>query len=110
MLPAPTDHSPFRSTSNNPLVYAKPGRADELEKIYAETTRLAQYEKGMIYYCLARDTEDTSVFHFFERYRGKEGFEKHNSTPVVQKSLAEKMFTRVTARFVKPILAGKEGE
>ncbi|KAK7184950.1 hypothetical protein DPSP01_002780 [Paraphaeosphaeria sporulosa] len=33
-------------SANLNQVYARPSRADELEKMYAETTRLAQYEKG----------------------------------------------------------------
>ncbi|KAL1600660.1 clathrin associated protein complex large subunit [Paraconiothyrium brasiliense] len=89
-------------------VYAYPERADDLEKIYAETTRLAQYEKGIIYYCLGRDSQDSTVFHFFERYKGKEAFDEHNRQPIVQKLLADKIFKRVTASFVKPILAGGE--
>ncbi|KAF2449992.1 hypothetical protein P171DRAFT_405649 [Karstenula rhodostoma CBS 690.94] len=90
-------------------VYAHAKRADDLEKIYAETTRLAQFEKGVVYYCLGRDSKDPSVFYFFERYRGKEAFEGHNRQSVVQKLLKDKIFKRVTASFVKPILAGVEG-
>ncbi len=85
-------------------VYAYPEQADALEAIYTETTRLAQLEAGIVYYCLARDTDDTSVFHFFERYKSRKAFDEHNSQPIIQKLLNEgKHIKDVTAKFMKPI-------
>ncbi|KAI1810903.1 hypothetical protein GGS20DRAFT_144303 [Poronia punctata] len=85
-------------------VYAHPDKADALEAVYTETTRLAQSEPGTIYYCIARDPDDRSVFHFFERYANKEAFYAHNQQPVIQKLLNEdNYFKDVTAQFMKPI-------
>ncbi|CAJ2506848.1 Uu.00g080340.m01.CDS01 [Anthostomella pinea] len=79
-------------------VYAHPEHADALEAVYAETTRLAQLEPGSIYYCLARDGDDPSIFHFFERYKSGKAFEAHNQQPIIQKLLKEdKYFKGVKA-------------
>ncbi|RYC56019.1 hypothetical protein CHU98_g10187 [Xylaria longipes] len=88
-------------------VYAYPEKADALEAVYTETTRLAQSEPGIVYYCLARDNSDPSIFHFFERYRNKKAFDEHNSQPIVQKLLNEDNYIKdVTAKFMKPIGLG----
>ncbi|KAI0531514.1 hypothetical protein GGR58DRAFT_230993 [Xylaria digitata] len=85
-------------------VYAYPEKADALEVVYTETTRLARSEAGIVYYCLARDTDDPNVFHFFERYKSQNAFEEHNRQPIIQKLLNEdKYIKRVTAKFMKPI-------
>ncbi|KAH8161884.1 hypothetical protein CIB48_g6373 [Xylaria polymorpha] len=85
-------------------VYAHPEKADALEAVYAETTRLAQSEPGIVYYCLARDKSDPSIFHFFERYRDRKAFDEHNSQPIIQKLLNEDKYIKdVTAKFMKPI-------
>ncbi|KAI1419820.1 hypothetical protein F5Y12DRAFT_775869 [Xylaria sp. FL1777] len=85
-------------------VYAHPEKADALEAVYTETTRLAQSEAGIIHYCLARDTDDPNVFHFFERYKSRAAFEEHNSQPIIQKLLNEDKYIKdVTAKFMKPI-------
>ncbi|KAI8628589.1 hypothetical protein F5Y19DRAFT_106514 [Xylariaceae sp. FL1651] len=85
-------------------VYAYPEYADALEAVYAETTRLAQFEPGIIYYCLARDADDRHIFHFFERYTSKKAFDEHNSQPIIQKLLNEDKYIKdVSAKFVKPI-------
>ena len=91
-------------------VYAYPEHADTLEAVYAETTRLSQFETGIIHYVLGRDPDDPNVFHFFERYKGRQAFEDHNSQPIVQKLLADKLFKGVKAKFVKPIPAAKQPE
>ena len=84
-------------------VYAYPEHADALEAVYAETTRLAQFEPGTIYYCLARDSDDRNMFHFFERYMGRAAFDKHNEQPIIQKLMADKYIRGVKAKFVKAI-------
>ncbi|KAJ3563420.1 hypothetical protein NPX13_g8203 [Xylaria arbuscula] len=85
-------------------VYAYPDKADALEAVYTETTRLAQAETGIVYYCLARDRDDPSVFQFFERYKNQKAFEEHNSQPIIQKLLNEDKYIKdVTAKFMKPI-------
>lgn len=35
-------------------IHAHQGSADALEAVYAETTRLAQFEPGTVYYCICR--------------------------------------------------------
>jgi quinol monooxygenase YgiN len=84
-------------------VHAKPEHADALEAVYAETTRLAEFESGTIYYCLARDSEDPSIFHFFERYAGKKAFDAHNAQPIIQKLMEDEWFIGVKAKFMKAI-------
>ncbi|KAK4985310.1 hypothetical protein LTR66_007770 [Elasticomyces elasticus] len=84
-------------------VYAFPEHADALEAVYAELTRLSRFEPGVIYYCLARDGDDPTIFHFFERYTGRKAFDEHNQQPIVQKLMADKYMRGVKAKFVKAI-------
>lgn len=72
--------------------------------MYAETTRLAASEPGSIYYCICRDSDDPTVFHFFERYTGRAAFEEHNNQRIIRKLLQEDKFIKgVKARFVEAI-------
>ncbi|KAI0199945.1 hypothetical protein F4808DRAFT_430880 [Astrocystis sublimbata] len=86
-------------------VFANPEKADELEAIYADTARAAQSEPGIVHYTIARDREERSVFHFFERYTSKEAFAAHNSLPVIRKLLnpENNFFRDVEAKFMKPV-------
>lgn len=85
-------------------MYAHPEHADALEAVYTETTRLAAQEEGIVYYCISRDRDDPSIFHFFERYAGRKAFEVHNSQPIIQKLLHQDRYIKdVKAVFVKPI-------
>ncbi|TPX08844.1 uncharacterized protein E0L32_009662 [Thyridium curvatum] len=90
------------------IVWADPQHADALEAVYAETTRLAKDEAGIIYYCLARDEDDPNMFHFFERYTGRKAFQDHNSQPIIRKLLADNYIKDVKAKFVKPIRPKEE--
>jgi len=106
--------SPFQppTLSDSLQVYAHRHHADALEQVYALTTKLAKSEPGIIYYCICRDSEDPTMFHFFERYTGREAFETHNRQPVIVKLLeVDRYIERVDASFVKPILGvgGKGG-
>ncbi|KAJ5745831.1 hypothetical protein N7520_011013 [Penicillium odoratum] len=89
-------------------VYAHPEHADALEAVYAETTRLAQFEPGSIYYCICRDADDPNIFHFFERYAGRQAFEDHNAQPIIQKLMADQYIRGVKAKFMKAILPGEK--
>ncbi|KAJ8104486.1 hypothetical protein OPT61_g10732 [Boeremia exigua] len=84
-------------------VYAHPEHADALEAVYAETTRLAASEPGTIYYCISRDSDDPTVFHFFERYTGRLAFEEHNAQPIIRKLIQDRLFKGVKAKFVDAI-------
>ncbi|KAK0625060.1 hypothetical protein B0T17DRAFT_508077 [Bombardia bombarda] len=85
-------------------VYAHAEHADALEAVYVETTRLSKSEPGIIYYSIARDQDDLTIFHFFEHYVDKKAFENHNSQPIIVKLLTvDKYFKDVTAVFAKPI-------
>lgn len=84
-------------------VYAHVEHADALEAVYAETTRLAASEPGSIYYCICRDGDDPTVFHFFERYTGRLAFEEHNAQPIIQKLLKDRLWKSVEAKFVEAI-------
>ena len=47
-----------------------------------------------------QDRDDGSVFHMFERYKGKAGFDAHNAQPIIQKLVNEwKYFRGVKAWF-----------
>ncbi|KAK4445922.1 hypothetical protein QBC34DRAFT_412475 [Podospora aff. communis PSN243] len=85
-------------------VYAHPAHADALEQTYALTTHLAASEPGIIHYCIARDEEDPTMFHFFERFTGREAFEAHNKQPVIVKLLTVDLYIdRVEAKFVRAV-------
>ncbi|KAK3689214.1 hypothetical protein B0T22DRAFT_168813 [Podospora appendiculata] len=85
-------------------VYAYPEHAEALAAVYAETTRLSAFEPGTIYYCIFRDLNDPTVFHFFERYTGRQAFDDHNSQPIIQKLLKDNLWKNVTAKFGKAVL------
>jgi quinol monooxygenase YgiN len=84
-------------------VYAVPSHADAVEAVYKETTKLAQAEEGVVYYCISRDTADPSTFHFFERYKSKEAFQRHNEQEIIVKLVGSGWMRDVKAVFVKPI-------
>jgi quinol monooxygenase YgiN len=84
-------------------IHAHPEHADALEAVYAETTRLSLSEPGTVYYCICRDGDDPTMFHMFERYRGKQGFDAHNAQPIIQKLVNESGYLKgVKARFAIP--------
>ncbi|KAF7191189.1 hypothetical protein HII31_07549 [Pseudocercospora fuligena] len=85
------------------IVFAHPEHADALEAVYAETTRLSASEPGTIYYCLSRDPDDRTAFHFFERYTGRRAFEDHNDQPIIRKLMADQLIKGVKAKFVGAI-------
>ena len=91
-------------------MYCKPEHADALERIYAETTRRANSdeEPGTLSYCICRDSQDRSKFHFYERYAGREAFEYHNDQDATRKIFEVDMFQDVKAVFAKPIIAAAE--
>lgn len=85
-------------------VFAFPQHADALEAVYRETTMLSASEPGILYYCISRDADDPAVFHFFERYTGREAFDAHNSLPIIQKLLNEDGYIKnVEAVIAKPL-------
>ncbi|KAJ5939808.1 hypothetical protein N7466_002942 [Penicillium verhagenii] len=84
-------------------VYAYPEHADALEAVYVETTRLAQSEPGTIYYCICRDQDDPTIFHFFERYAGRQAFDDHNAQPIIEKLMEDKYMRGVKAKFMKAL-------
>ncbi|KAK1773991.1 hypothetical protein QBC45DRAFT_59808 [Copromyces sp. CBS 386.78] len=102
-------------------VYAHPQHADALARVYEATTRLSAFEPGVIYYCICRESQPKSsgegeekdgerasggsrVFHFFERYTGREAFQAHNRQPIIRKLLEEdKYIEKVEAVFAKPL-------
>jgi quinol monooxygenase YgiN len=59
----------------------------------------------MMYYCLGRDPDDPTIFHFFERYTGRQAFEDHKNQPVGQELFKNKYIRGVKAKVVKPIQA-----
>lgn len=81
-----------------------------LLKLYMLRLHVSAYtasEPGTIYYCISRDGDDPTVFHFFERYTGRAAFEEHNAQPVVRKLIQDRLFKGVKAKFVEAIKPAK---
>ncbi|KAJ4420301.1 hypothetical protein N0V85_000650 [Neurospora sp. IMI 360204] len=103
--------NPSINPSPRTQVYAHPQHASALALVYEETTRLSASEPGVIYYCISRESDDSGrgggdsrVFHFFERFTGREAFEAHSRQPIIRKLLEEDGYIeRVEAVFVKPL-------
>ncbi|KAI0393622.1 hypothetical protein F5Y17DRAFT_431646 [Xylariaceae sp. FL0594] len=88
-------------------VYADADKADELEAIYTELSRHATSgnEPDTISYCISRDPDDRTVFHFFERYASREAFEAHNAHPLCKRLMTEPgLMKNVEAKFLKPLV------
>ena len=85
-------------------MYTEPQHADKVEAVYKETTKHAEFEEGTVYYCLGRDSKDPSLFYFFERYKSKEAFQRHNDQDIIQKLVNSGWMKDVKAVFVKPIM------
>jgi quinol monooxygenase YgiN len=85
-------------------VYCKPQFADDLAALYSKMTKIAKTEPGVIYYSLARNTTDPTIFHFFEHYANKAAFEAHTSREETQTILKGEWFKDCVARFEKPIV------
>ena len=85
-------------------MYAFPQHADALEAVYRQTSILSKAEPGILYYCISRDGDDPTIFHFFERYTGRKAFEDHNKQPIIQKLLNEDRYIKdVKAAIAKPL-------
>lgn len=84
-------------------VFTDPAHSDDVEAIYKQTTQHAEIEEGTIYYCICRDSKDRSIFHFFERYKNKEAFDKHNEQEIVVKLVNSGWMKDVKAVFAKAI-------
>ncbi|SMY29925.1 unnamed protein product [Zymoseptoria tritici ST99CH_1A5] len=101
MPPIPEDEFTVFGT-----VYAHPQHADAMDAVYRKLTAMSASELGTIYYCIARDPDDRSVFHFFERYTGRKAFDEHNNSTTVKDLLASGWMKGVKAKFVKPVELG----
>lgn len=86
-------------------VHTHPEHADAVHAIYEQTTRRAQSsaEPDVIHYCITRDPENPSIFHFFERYRNKEAFRVHNEQEIIQRLVGSGWIRDVEAVFGVPI-------
>jgi quinol monooxygenase YgiN len=60
---------------------AKEGKEEELEQAFKSMFPLVGNERGLVTYSLNRGTADPGRFFFFERYKDKEAFDFHSSTP-----------------------------
>ncbi|KAH8691880.1 hypothetical protein BGW36DRAFT_431123 [Talaromyces proteolyticus] len=56
---------------------AIPNGGDKLEHHLRRLVRLTLSEPGTLDYVIARDVENTDIFHVYEKYTGREAFEKH---------------------------------
>jgi quinol monooxygenase YgiN len=62
-------------------IKSKEGREKELEALLAGMIPDVQNEEGTIAYSLHRSQNEQGKFLFYEKYRTKEDFEYHSSTP-----------------------------
>ena len=60
---------------------AKEGKESELEQAFRGMFPLVGKETGLVTYSLNRSTANPGRFFFFERYKDKEAFDFHGSTP-----------------------------
>ncbi|KIY00639.1 uncharacterized protein Z520_03302 [Fonsecaea multimorphosa CBS 102226] len=65
-------------------VYAKEGHADELERLIRILIRMVESEPGTLEYVISRDHDEPNHFFVFERYSGREAFDKHCATQEYQ--------------------------
>ncbi|EXJ68978.1 uncharacterized protein A1O5_07913 [Cladophialophora psammophila CBS 110553] len=68
-------------------VYAREGYADELEPLCRLLIRLVESEPGTLEYAISRDHDEPNHFFVFERYSGKEAFDKHCASQEYQNLL-----------------------
>jgi len=60
---------------------AKEGGEKELEQAFRSMFASVRGEAGVITYALNRSTTNPGRFFFYERYKDKEAFDFHSSTP-----------------------------
>jgi len=60
---------------------AKEGKEEELERAFRSMFPSVRGEAGVITYSLSRSTTNPGKFFFYERYKDKEAFDFHGSTP-----------------------------
>jgi quinol monooxygenase YgiN len=60
---------------------AKEGKESELEQAFKSIFPLVGKETGVVTYSLNRSTANPGRFFFYERYKDKEAFDFHSSTP-----------------------------
>ena len=60
---------------------AKEGKGAELEQAFRSMFPPVRGEAGVITYSLNRSTTNPGRFFFYERYKDKEAFDFHSSTP-----------------------------
>lgn len=63
------------------IVKAIKGKEEELEKELRKLVPLARGEEGTISYIAHRSVDDPCKFLVYEKYRSKEDFDFHTSTP-----------------------------
>ena len=85
-------------------MYCKPEHADELAVLYSKMVKDSKTERGVIFYSIARNSHDPTIFHFFEQYESKAAFVAHTERAETQKILREGWFVDCVARFERPII------
>jgi quinol monooxygenase YgiN len=68
---------------------AKPGRADELEKLLRDRVPISRTEAGTLDYRLYRSSTDDHVFFLFMRYASEKAFDIHLYQPYILSLLAQ---------------------
>lgn len=62
-------------------IKAKPGRQGELKEVLLSLIAPTRAEKGCICYSLHQDSNEDSVFMFYEKWASKEALDEHLQTP-----------------------------
>ena len=68
---------------------AKPDSLNELRNRLFEMVDLTLKEEGCLFYNLHIDSNDESIFYFFEGWKNQEAFKLHESTAYVQAIIAD---------------------
>jgi quinol monooxygenase YgiN len=58
---------------------------DEAIELLKAVTKVAQESPGILYFCIAQDDTDPTIFYGHERYTGRQAFEKHQGNETVTK-------------------------
>jgi len=84
------------------IVYAKPGKREELLKILKGFVAPTRAEPGCIEYHVHHDDEDPNLFMFYENWRSRRDLEEHLEKPhlAVLRERADELLGRpVEVRF-----------
>ena len=78
-------------------------RIDEALEAFRDVSEIARRSPGILYFCIAQDDIEPTVFHAHERYTGREAFEDHQKNETVVKFFNSGMIIEAKPKLLKPI-------